>query len=619
MRRSMVLVLLLCLPPAITAADSPAGKRGNLYLLGVTLNQQPEPKSGMTMASYNWCAEEMVKVFREQGGSFHRAMHTRLVLAEKATHAGVTGGLAWLRQKATRNDLVVMYVGAHGTTDPIEGWSIATADRKTLWARDIKAGLGKLPCSVLLLIETCTSGGFAQRHPKDLPVPANVTALCACSGKQTTNNQLDMAVAEALYGRADFNNNGVIELDELIRYVQLRYKEWWPTPQTTMMSQMPVIVKAKTMPGTLPLTKVSRGLVGVVQGGQWYSALLEKRVGDRYHVHFLGWSSKPGPYYLTRAVSRDEICLPADGRPMLVKQNGRWYPARMLQKAGTRFKVHYLGYREDEIVGPQRIYYPFVGLGGKQNYLALASAETPGGWQQLGAAGAWKETRVGVVLKDQLYTVETNGYLYVTDLLQGTWQQLGKGEFGAVLFLFAGRDKVYAIERDGCLYRFDPKMGGRVRVGAARAWKATRAAAVLGNRLFTVDAGGELGATDLGTGKRTPIGKPEFGATKFLFAAGDKLYTIENDGSLYRVNPNNGRWDQVGAAGEWKGTHAGVVLQGRLYTVETNGCLYATDLGSGKWKAIGKAEFGSTKFMFAGKGRVYTIEQDGSLYGVNVR
>src|SRR5262249_21294716 len=146
----------------------------------------------------------------------HRQIQSRLVLGVKATDGGVMDGLGWLRKSTTRNDLVVMYVGCHGSTDPEQGWVVQTADGKQLWGHEIKAQLAGLPCQVLLLIETCTSGGFTRPHRNDRPVPANVTALCACSGRQTTDNQLDMAVAEALNARADFNKDGVVDLDELI-------------------------------------------------------------------------------------------------------------------------------------------------------------------------------------------------------------------------------------------------------------------------------------------------------------------------------------------------------------------------------------------------------------------
>jgi hypothetical protein len=614
-RRLNVLLVVLALPLTIGLAATPA-RAGNLYVLGFTLNQHPV--KGQTIDSYNWCCEEIDKLFREQARSFHSTITTRLVRGKQATHAGAMNGLAWLQKSATRQDLVVMYVGAHGSTDTDNGWGIETADKKTLWGHEIKAELAKLPCHALVFVETCTSGGFALPHKKDPPVPANVTAICACSWKQTTDNPLDMAVAEALYGRADFNKDGVVDLDEMIRYIRLRYKEWWPAPKTTLGSNTPVMIKAKTLAGAVPLTKVSPNLVGVVHKGTWYSALRESQNGTSYRVHMLGWSSKPGPYFLTSAVTRDFICLPSDGRPLLVEQKGRWYPARMMQKQGGQARVHYIGYNEVEVVAMQRVFYPFVGELVPRFYPYVSSG-SPGSWWRLGPASAWKDTIAAAVLKAQLYTIETSGALYMTDLSTGTWTLIGKPEFANTVALFGAGDSLYSIERDGSLYRINPSDGRWARVGATGGWKGSRFGAVVKGRLYTVNPNGSLCAANFATGACTHIGKAEFGNTVAMYAAGDSLYTIEKDGSLYRVNPSNGRWARLGAEGEWKATQSGAVLMGKLYTIETNGALYATSLNDGRWKQIGKPEFAGTIGMFAAGDKLFTIEKDGSLYGVSVR
>ena len=82
--------------------------------------------------------------------------------------------------------------------------------------------------------------------PDDPNVPPKITVLCACHARETRDNPLNIAVAEALYGRADYNHDGVIDAEELIRYTRARYKEMWPNP-TAAGSNTPVIVESKSL------------------------------------------------------------------------------------------------------------------------------------------------------------------------------------------------------------------------------------------------------------------------------------------------------------------------------------------------------------------------------------
>jgi hypothetical protein len=603
-RRVLLSLMVLLFVPSLAVADTPEKAMGELYILGITINQEKP------LDSYNWCAEEVEKAFREQAKSFHRQIHSRLVQADKATHAGAMDGLAWVQKQTTKKDLVVIYVGAHGETHPTNGWGIATADGKTLWGREIKQELAKLPCPVIIMIETCTSGGFAQAHKNDIPVPANVTVLCACSGKQTIDNQLDMALMEGLYGRADFNRDGVIVLDELIRYIHLRYKEWWPDPDATESSGLPVLHKAKDMPGTLKLTQVAPNLSAVLHNGIWYSALPGKQEGDKFQVHLLGWSNKPGHYFLRDKATREQLCLPADGRPMLVEQDGRWYPALAVGEESDKIRVRYIGHNEEETVARSRIFLPFVGDPEKPNYPSKVANSR---WGQVGPAGAWKDTIAGTMFKGSLYTVESDGVLYSTDLSKGTWKNIGKPEFAQTKFMFAADNHLYTIETNGSLYQVNPRKGTWKQVGEASAWKETIAGTVLKGRLFTVESDGGLYETDLASGEWKQIGQTEFATTVAMFAAGDSLYTIEKDGSLYRVDPENGTWARIGPQGAWEPTKVGAVCNGKLYTVSANGRLYVADLGKGEWKQIAKAEFGGTLGLFPAGDKVFLIEKAGSL------
>ena len=247
-----------------------------------------------------------------------------------------------------------------------------------------------------------------------------------------------------------------------------------------------------------------------------------------------------------------------------------------------------------------------------------AALADPGSWEQVGPAGTWKATIAGAVFKGRLYTAEDNGGLYVTNLDNGEWKQVGNEKFGGTKFLFAVGDHLCSINKAGSLFRIDPATGQKQRLGEEGAWKGTIAGARHKGKLYTVEDNGGLYVTNTDTGEWKQIGKADFSATKFVFTVADHLCTIDNDGNLYSVDPKNGSWTRLGDAGAWKGTIAGVNHKGMLYTTEDNGGLYETNTDSGVWKQLGKSEFGTTTFMFAAGDFLYTIEQDGSLYRVHV-
>jgi hypothetical protein len=154
-------------------------------------------------------------------------------------------------------------------------------------------------------------------------------------------------------------------------------------------------------------------------------------------------------------------------------------------------------------------------------------------------------------------------------------------------------------------------------IGKPGDWTGTLAGVVSGGRLYTVEKGGALYATDLSSGKWQRLGKPDFAGTAFLVDLGSRLATIEKDGSLYLVSPADGSWKRSGKAGDWAGTTAAAVLQGRLYTTEKTGALYVTDPEAGTWRQLGKPDFAGTRHMFAVGGRLFTIEEGGTLYSVD--
>lgn len=135
--------------------------------------------------------------------------------------------------------------------------------------------------------------------------------------------------------------------------------------------------------------------------------------------------------------------------------------------------------------------------------------------------------------------------------------------------------------------------------------------------LYTVEKSGKLFDSYPPLFGKIQLGKAVFGATKFIFYSENKIYTIENSGSLYEVSTKDGTWKQVGRPGDWIATIGGTIFNGSLFTIESSGVLFRTNLKTGEWSKIGNPDYINTKFMLADDNSLYTIEKDGTLYKID--
>lgn len=241
------------------------------------------------------------------------------------------------------------------------------------------------------------------------------------------------------------------------------------------------------------------------------------------------------------------------------------------------------------------------------------------GWERIGEAGAWKNTVVGVGGKGRLYTVESTGKLYATSGRTGGWDEIGSGY--NTKHLAIDGEHLYAIEADGSLYRVETEGGAWTRLGSKGDWKGTTAAVAMEGYLYTV-SDNTLYETNLADGEWEALGgegdEDDGWDTKFLFVDGEHLYALENDGTIYDID-DDGSYERIGKAGDWKNTRTLATLNGKLYSVEESGVLYKTDLSTGRWEEYGSAEdFGGTQLLFGTGKAVYSVDGDGSLYKLDL-
>jgi hypothetical protein len=366
MRLWRVLVFLLApLTLTLTASDVPATpllrppqqakevsplarEAGDLYF--VAIGQQD---------NWKFLPEGFARVIRDQDKALYRAIHGRVLVGPQATRKELLGALDGIGTRARANDLVMVFIACHGRCTAA-GESVFATRRGSVRPREIKARLARLPCQAIVVNDACQSGNWPKEFPPDDVMPPNVTALCCCLANQNSGIEFDITLFEALYGKADFNKDGVVDLDEVIRYCALRIREVQGGRLT------PVLHKAKNLKRALPLTKANPGLVSVVHSRQVFAAVVEKQDGDTYVVRVVGFD-KPGraglgggtvPDRFTRA----NILLPTDGAALMVrKERGGWYPACLVGKAGADCKVRYVGSDGDAVVDRESVRHLFAG------------------------------------------------------------------------------------------------------------------------------------------------------------------------------------------------------------------------------------------------------------------
>ena len=198
--------------------------------------------------------------------------HIWLLLDEDATLDRIRSALGTqLRRKAGKEDMVIVYLAGHGATekddsspdgDGLEKYILPhNADPKDLYASAIPMGevsriFQRISSEKLVFLsDTCYSGASGGRTILASGARANVSGafldrlsqgkgrmiIAASNANQVSAEKDELKhgvftyyLLEGLGGKADFDGDGVITLDEIYRYVSIK------VPQATGQDQHPV-------------------------------------------------------------------------------------------------------------------------------------------------------------------------------------------------------------------------------------------------------------------------------------------------------------------------------------------------------------------------------------------
>jgi len=153
----------------------------------------------------------------------------------------------------------------------------------------------------------------------------------------------------------------------------------------------------------------------------------------------------------------------------------------------------------------------------------------------------WKNTLDGFIKGHVMYTVETNGFIYCTDLKTGEWWFMYHNQFFGN-YLFQVGDNMYLIDQYGSLFQIFNK-NYYVQLGKKNIWKNTTHLTVFNNKIFSIEATNKFFETTLKNGKYKEImitkDNINLNPTASYFSNNNSFNNYNNNNLIFSGNNNN--------------------------------------------------------------------------------
>ncbi len=244
----------------ITWDSAPAATR-KLYALVIGVSNYADPTMTLKYAAKD--ADDFAKTLLAQKGLYYADVQTRVLTDDKVTRASVIEGLEWLEKMATDpNDVTVVFLSGHGTTDLHQTYWFYTADSndddvriKGVSQNELSESLQGLHGKVLWFLDTCHAGAAAKRPPVDISVLVNtatatenggLVVFASSTGRQVSLETADLgngaftkAVIEGIGLGKAAPYGDLVTTSSLDGYVRFRVDQITHGAQTPVMERPP--------------------------------------------------------------------------------------------------------------------------------------------------------------------------------------------------------------------------------------------------------------------------------------------------------------------------------------------------------------------------------------------
>src|SRR5947207_5845095 len=286
---------------------------------------------------------------------------------KQATQQRIDSAFTEQLKKLRADDLLIVYYAGHGSKsddgndvylasydagdDDVDGWSV----------NSIPGEINGSKCSrVLWLIDCCYSGqaGLAITRQSKGPAYACVTSSAA-SESSTEHWTFTEALLDSLRGAAyvDLNHDGTITLQEFAAHVEAdmsQAEEQLSTFATTKGFDAEMVL-AHAKPLAHP--RIGERAKAKDEHGDWYTCRIVDARDEKFKIHFIGYEDDEDAWVAPEDLKPIKPTQYAAGSEVEVVWKKRWYPATILQVKSGIHLIHYTDYdsKWDEWVPTKRI------------------------------------------------------------------------------------------------------------------------------------------------------------------------------------------------------------------------------------------------------------------------
>lgn len=221
-----------------------------LYVLLVGVSKYQEEALKLNYAHQD--ALDLAKLLERQQGGLYKEVVIKTLTNAEATQRNIKVAFSNLKKQATQRDLVLVLMAGHGVSTSDNAFYFLPHDVESeqveatgIKYSDVTDVLGSLPCKVIMLLDACHAGGLAKAGLKRRDLQPNLTefireltsesvgvvVFCASQPRESSvesddwrNGAFTEALLEGLGGKADYDRNGIITINEINLYLTERVK-----------------------------------------------------------------------------------------------------------------------------------------------------------------------------------------------------------------------------------------------------------------------------------------------------------------------------------------------------------------------------------------------------------